>query len=135
MQHLLQNKCILEGLWIFLDDQVDIQEVFAALDEKFSTSDKFFHGAEVTIDTGIRELSTKDQEELHQILEVDYALRIKDITSHPDEHKQVIEEVSQESSKETEKNQRYSPDEDDVAERETDDDEFMKFLDETFRKQ
>lgn len=122
-----------EGLWIFLDDQVDIQDVFAALDEKFSTSDKFFRGAEVTIDSGTRELSPEEHEELRQILEVDYALRIKDITSHPEEQKQIVEEVSQESSDETEKNQRHSPDEDDAAEEETDDDEFMKFLDETFR--
>ena len=151
-----------EGLWIFLDDQITVHEVFAALENKLASSNNFFHGAEVTIDTGTRLLTSDEKKELRTIVESTHALQIKELTnigklkSPSREIKQTggetLDATRKESVSESKEHQEVSPNrrpsEDDAgsvdtrekpssAERDREDgdsdDEFMKFLDESFR--
>ena len=114
-----------EGLWIFLDDQTAIQDVVTALKYKLESSNNFFINAEVTIDSGTRELLADEEKQIRKIVEHDFSLRIKAIT-HTDK-----QEFSDTSG--PEETQELKNDHADVSEEEAEDDEFMKVLDETFR--
>ncbi len=120
-----------EGLWIYLDDQVAIQKLLTEIEKKLDTTNNFFADAEVTIDTGTKSFSPQEEQQLRKLVEQQYALRIKNIT-----HTDVREDKEADSHSESEKDDRGDAAEfpedrlDDVS---TDDDEFMKFLDETFR--
>ena len=154
-----------EGLWIFLDDQLALYKVFAALEDKLASSNNFFHGAEVTIDTGTRLLTTEEKKELRAIVESTHALHIKELSNiGKPKPSSRASEPSGEDALETDREdaislrrdaQEYLPDADTrdedpspsepgydspppgeqagkAPESDTDD-EFMKFLDETFR--
>jgi len=124
-----------EGLWIFLDDQVSIQEVFSALDQKLSSSNNFFAGAEVTINTGTRKLSPNDIEQIHAIIEKKYTLHIREFEeSNLHEVEESIEsEQGSISSDERQYEEDDSSTSDGSFEKTEADDDFMKALDETFR--
>ncbi|PID56645.1 septum site-determining protein MinC [candidate division KSB3 bacterium] len=70
-----------EGLWIFLNDRLPLHDVFTALKDKLASSNNFFHGAEVTIDTGTRLLTHEEKAALQTIVEGIYALRIRSLTT------------------------------------------------------
>lgn len=168
--NLVEIKGQKEGLWIYLDDQIPTQELFVALEKKLADSNNFFAGAEATINTGTRSFAIDEEQHLRDLVEQEYALRIKNITQ-TDPQEINIEEPSQDTvtipglssveasdvkepenlskpgvasepeselrlHSEREKNKREDFTEsveeplDKIA---TDDDEFMKFLDETFR--
>lgn len=123
---LIEIKGQKEGLWIFLDDQTAIQDVVTALKYKLESSNNFFINAEVTIDSGIRELSEDEKEQIREIVEHDYSLRIKAIT-HTDKPEFSVDRSGPEETQELEN------DHVEISEEEAEDDEFMKVLDETFR--
>lgn len=123
-----------EGLWIFLDDRIALHEVFAALEEKLASSNNFFHGAEVTIDTGTRLLTNDEKKELRTIVESTHSLHIKELTNigKPTPQKreskpvddETFETTDEESLPETQEIQHSSPDQefagdDAVAEQES----------------
>lgn len=115
-----------DGLWIVLDDQIPTQEVLAELDQKLSSSNNFFAGAEVTIHAGTRTFSPDEKAQLHELIEQKYALRVKTIEEHitPASGE---EPQSPMTAEETGAEGEQGPMLDD------DDDGFMKMLDETFR--
>ncbi|GAK55868.1 probable septum site-determining protein minC [Candidatus Vecturithrix granuli] len=80
-KQLVEIKGQKDGLWIYLDDQDTLDDVFSALDDRLKASNRFFSGAEVTIDTGIRKIAAEDQSLLRKIVEQTYALQIKEIRS------------------------------------------------------
>jgi septum site-determining protein MinC len=107
-----------DGLWIYLDDQVSIPDLLSALEQKLAASNNFFSGAEVSINTGARQLSPDEDQQIRDLIERTYTLRIKEI-------------IFTESQEEEQEDTAALPDEEldnIVAE-----DEFMKVLDETFR--
>ncbi|PIE35075.1 septum site-determining protein MinC [candidate division KSB3 bacterium] len=127
-----------EGLWIFLADDPEFPELLEALRQKLEASNNFFREAEVTIDTGNRECSNDEKEQLRMVVEDEYTLRVKEIL-HSDRQEEQAEQ--EEQSEEVQRNVSeiegeqpvHHPEENVSDELETDDDEFMKFLDETFR--
>lgn len=150
-----------EGLWIFLDDRIVLHDVFAALEDKLASSNKFFHGADVTVDTGTRLLTNEEKKELRTIVESTHSLHIKELTNIG-KPKPTIRESKQSSDDALDRTQEEpAPEHSDTQEsssvRQTvdeelssleppssaeqnseesdsdNDDEFMKFLDETFR--
>lgn len=124
-----------EGLWIFLDDQVSIEELFSALEQKLSSSNNFFAGAEVTINTGTRTFSPGDVEQLHDIVENKYSLHIREVEeSIPHETKESLEsEQPTISNAEKHDGEDRLTTPDDTSEEAEPDDDFIKALDETFR--
>ena len=80
-KQLVEIKGQKDGLWIYLDDQGALDEVFSALNDRLRASNRFFSGAEVMIDTGIRKIAAEDQVLLRKIVEHTYALQIKEIRS------------------------------------------------------
>lgn len=121
----VQIKGQKDGLWILLDDQTPTQDVLAALDQKLSSSNNFFTGAEVTINAGTRTFSPDEKEQLHELIEQKYALQVKmieeNVTPPAEEFAQ-----SRVSGEETESEEGQGSIIDD-------DDDFMKMLDESFR--
>ncbi len=113
-----------EGLWIFLAEEPEFQVLLTALRQKLDSSNNFFREAEATIDTGSREFSREEQAQLRGLIEDEYALHIKTII-HAERQKESHEQQDAQSVHHLE---AKAPDEG-----ETNDDEFMKFLDETFR--
>jgi septum site-determining protein MinC len=105
---LVQIKGQKEGLGIFLNDDIPTSELFSVLDQKLAVSNKFFAGAEVTINPGNRTFAPDEIEQLYDIIENRHALRIR----HIEEARPVKPSEGEEA--------------------ETDDD-FMKALDEKFR--
>jgi septum site-determining protein MinC len=82
MEHRInpvQIKGQKDGLWILLDDTMAVADVFDALEQKLSSSNNFFAGAEVTVHAGSRAFSSDEHQRLHSILEERYELHIKDI--------------------------------------------------------
>lgn len=185
-EHPVEIKGQKEGLWIFLDDRIALHEVFSALEEKLASSNNFFQGAEVTIDTGTRLLTNDEKKALRTIVESTHSLQIKELTNigkpQPREREleqtgdEALDGIQEEPVPDTHESPEPSPIEpqdneaerepeplpaepqDDEAEEEDDhspsvereqppeeerdrelpdsdedDDEFMKFLDETFR--
>lgn len=109
-----------DGLWFYLDDQIAIEDLLVAVEQKLAASNNFFSGAEVNINTGTRMFSPDEKEQLRFLVEQTYALRIKDITyteSRGEEDKQEIPAGI------------LDEDLDEIVT----EDEFMKVLDETFR--
>jgi septum site-determining protein MinC len=124
-----------EGLWIFLDDQVSIEELFSALEQKLSSSNNFFAGAEVTINSGKRTFSPDDVKQLHDIVENKHSLHIRGIeefalqeAKEPGESEQAPILADEQHDEED----RSATSGDSFEKAEIDDD-FMKALDETFR--
>ena len=70
-----------DGLWIYLDDQGSLGDVFSALDDRLQASNRFFSGAEVMIDMGRRHIAAEDEAWLRTIVEHTHALHIKEIRS------------------------------------------------------
>jgi septum site-determining protein MinC len=153
-----------EGLWIFLDDQISLHDVFLALEDKLASSNNFFHGAEVTIDTGTRLLTSEEKATLRRIVESTHALHIKELTNigkpkppvketpqveekrtdivpekaiaEPKDDRDVSSAHPIEEDKPPSAGPESGGDAPDVEGEHVDvdnDDEFMKFLDETFR--
>lgn len=124
-----------EGLWIFLDDHVSIEELFSALEQKLSSSNNFFAGAEVTINTGTRTFLPGDREQLHHIVENTHSLHIREIEEFaPHKTGEAVE--SKQNSLSNAKHQdgeNRSITHADSVEKADPDDDFMKALDETFR--
>jgi septum site-determining protein MinC len=109
-----------DGLWMYLDDQVPTSELFSALEQKLAASNNFFSGAEVSINTGARQLSPDEDQQIRSLVERTYDLRIKEI---------LFTELQEE---ETEQEETVAlPDEE--LDNIVTEDEFMKVLDETFR--
>jgi len=75
----VQIKGQKDGLWILLDDAVPLDEVFEALEQKLSSSNNFFAGAEVTAHAGTRTFSLDERAQLKALLEDRYGLHIKEI--------------------------------------------------------
>ncbi len=135
----VQIKGQKEGLWIFLDDQIPSQELLPALDQKLSSSNNFFAGAEVTINVGTRKFSSDDRDRLYNIVEEKYSLHIKNIEESSfreseDGQSQSVpsDQILTSGNQEQQAGDRVLTPDDSVERIETDDD-FMKALDETFR--
>lgn len=129
-----------EGLYIFLNDHFDPEAVFSALEQKLASANNFFSGAEVSIYTGERQFSSYDETRLRRIVEQQYHLRIKDIhAANMTEQEKKDREPSdfaasvQQVSPNTKQPQTPETAPGAASEKEDPDDEFMKFLDETFR--
>lgn len=69
-----------DGLWIYFDDQAGIGAVLSGLEEKLASSNNFFSGADVRIDTGTRLLSPDEKKRVHWLVEQRYGLRIRHLT-------------------------------------------------------
>jgi septum site-determining protein MinC len=120
---LVQIRGQKDGLWIFLRDHASPDEVFVALEQKLTSANNFFAGAEVMIHTGAREFSRDEIERLYELIERRHALQIKTI-----EHGMAGE--SQEFVGPTAAQEAAS---DERSDGEDPEDAFMQFLDETFR--
>jgi septum site-determining protein MinC len=82
----VKNQCVeikgqKDGLWIYLDDQAALEDVFSALDDRLQASNSFFAGAEVMIDTGTRRIIAEDDARLRTLVEQAHGLRVKEIRS------------------------------------------------------
>ena len=75
----VQIKGQKEGLGIFLNDEIPTSELFSVLDQKLAVSNKFFAGAEVTINPGNRTFAPDEIAQLYDIVENRHALRIRHI--------------------------------------------------------
>lgn len=80
-KQLVEIKGQKDGLWIYLDDHATLDEAFSALDNRLQASNRFFSGAEVTIDAGTRKIAAEDQLLLRNIVEQTHGLQIKEIRS------------------------------------------------------
>lgn len=142
-----------DGLWVYFDDQSEIADIFDALEQKLASSNNFFSGAEVTINTGTRLLSPEERRHLDLLVGQQYGLRIKRVTCSEPEMATTPSVSSQETPpvmtaptlqpqpqsvedtappKQEEGTEAQTLDDVDVT-YEGDDADFMKMLDETFR--
>ncbi len=112
-----------DGLWIYLDDQIPLQELFDAVSDTLSAANNFFSGADVSIHTGLRTLSAAEKEDLRGLVEQTYGLHIKE----------VLHTESREDEAADEQNDLHPDTPEEIHDDVTPEDEFMKELDETFR--
>jgi len=133
-----------DGLWIYFDDQSEIADIFDALEQKLASSNNFFSGAEVTINTGTRLLSPEERSRLDLLVGRQYGLRIKRVTcSEPDmamtpsfppqEAAEVLMTPTSPPVEERAPQREEETIDDGDVTYEGDDADFMKMLDETFR--
>ena len=109
-----------DGLWLYLDDRIPLEDLFDAVRKKLTTSNSFFSGADVSIHTGTRMFSSSEEQHLRDLIEQTFALHIREITSTDPKEEEDEQDIPAEIPG-------------DVEDEIVPEDEFMKELDETFR--